>query len=83
MSKTDNLAEVGIKGQQKIKVAKVLLFYLAAAGIGKIGIVDSDAIDLCNLNRQVLHRNGDIGRAKAESARLALKNLNPDIEVLA
>jgi len=88
------LPEVGIKGQQKIKAAKVLLlgagglgsavgFYLAAAGIGKIGIVDSDAIDLSNLNRQVLHRNGDIGRAKAESARLALKNLNPDIEVLA
>ena len=88
------LPEVGIKGQQKIKAAKVLLvgagglgsavgFYLAAAGIGKIGIVDSDAIDLGNLNRQVLHRNGDIGRAKAESARLALKNLNPDIEVLA
>lgn len=88
------LPEVGIKGQQKIKAAKVLLlgagglgsavgFYLAAAGIGKIGIVDSDVIDLSNLNRQVLHRNGDIGRAKAESARLALKNLNQDIEVLA
>lgn len=88
------LPEVGIKGQQKIKAAKVLLvgagglgsavgFYLAAAGIGKIGIVDSDAIDLSNLNRQVLHRNGDIGLAKAESARFALKNLNQDIEVLA
>lgn len=88
------LPEVGIKGQQKIKAAKVLLvgagglgsavgFYLAAAGIGKIGIVDSDSIDLGNLNRQILHRNGDIGRTKAESARLALKNLNPDIEVLA
>jgi len=88
------LPEIGIKGQQKIKGAKVLLlgagglgsavgFYLAAAGIGKIGIVDSDVIDLSNLNRQVLHRNGDIGWAKAESARFTLKNLNQDIEVLA
>lgn len=86
------LPEVGEDGQRKLKGAKVLLFgagglgsaagfYLAAAGIGKIGVVDSDVIELSNLNRQVLHRNVDIGWSKAKSGQSALKHLNLDIEV--
>jgi adenylyltransferase/sulfurtransferase len=87
------LPEVGEEGQKKIKAAKVLLmgagglgsaasFYLVAAGVGKIGIIDSDLVELSNLNRQILHKNNRIGRPKAESARQTLGDLNPDIEVV-
>lgn len=88
------LPGVGKEGQKKIKAAKVLLmgagglgsaagFYLAAAGVGKIGIIDSDVIEISNLNRQILHNNGRMGKSKAESARQTLGDLNPDIEVVA
>lgn len=86
------LKEVGGKGQQKILDAKVLIigagglgspsaYYLAAAGVGKIGIVDSDKADLSNLQRQILHFTKDVGRLKTESAKEKLTAINPDIEV--
>ncbi|MFN4181016.1 MAG: HesA/MoeB/ThiF family protein [Armatimonadota bacterium] len=87
------LPEIGAKGQTKLSEAKVLVigaggigsptaFYLAAAGIGKIGIVDSDDVELSNLQRQILHSTNDIGRPKVTSAKERLEALNPDIEVV-
>ncbi len=84
---------VGGPGQQKLKAARVLvvgagglgcplLQYLAAAGIGEIGIVDDDNVALSNLQRQVLHGTSDIGRAKAESARDAIVRLNPHVRIV-
>ncbi len=86
------LPEVGMEGQRKLKAASVLcvgagglgapvLLYLAAAGIGRIGIVDFDVVDLSNLQRQVVHGTADIGRTKLESARDAVKAINPHVEV--
>ncbi len=82
----------GEAGQEKLKKATVFLagagglgspaaLYLAAAGIGKLKIVDSDTVDLSNLNRQVLHWTDDIGKLKAESALAKLKRLNPHVEI--
>ena len=87
------LPEVGGKGQKKILEGKVLLvgagglgspsaYYLAAAGVGKIGIVDMDVVDLSNLQRQILHHTGDLGRAKTDSAKEKLNALNPDVELV-
>jgi len=87
------LPEVGLEGQKKIRAASVLCIgagglgsplamYLAAAGIGKLGIVDFDKVELSNLQRQVLHGSADVGRAKTESARAAIGRLNPDVEVV-
>ncbi|HEY8417763.1 MAG TPA: thiazole biosynthesis adenylyltransferase ThiF [Limnochordales bacterium] len=86
------LQEVGGVGQQKLKDARVLIvgagglgspaaFYLAAAGVGTIGIVDDDVVDLSNLQRQILHRTQDVGRPKVESAVRALAELNPGVTV--
>jgi rhodanese-related sulfurtransferase len=86
------LPEVGEQGQQKLLEAKVLLvgagglgspsaLYLAAAGIGTIGVCDGDVVDESNLQRQVLHRTSDIGRPKVDSARDAIRSLNPDVTV--
>ena len=86
------LKDVGIEGQEKILQAKVLIigagglgspaaFYLAAAGVGTIGIADGDVVDLSNLQRQIIHFTGDVGRAKVLSAREKIENLNPDVEV--
>ncbi|MEQ8280402.1 MAG: molybdopterin-synthase adenylyltransferase MoeB [Deltaproteobacteria bacterium] len=86
------LPEVGEEGQKKLLDAKVLLvgagglgspsaFYLAAAGIGHIGIVDPDVVDFSNLQRQILHRDADAGVPKVDSAERAMKDLNPDIKV--
>ena len=86
------LPEVGGKGQQKISKAKVFIvgagglgspvaLYLAAAGIGTIGIIDSDVVDLSNLQRQVLHYTPDIGRPKVLSAKEKIQALNPDVAV--
>lgn len=86
------LPEVGMEGQRKLKAASVLcvgagglgspvLLYLAAAGIGRIGIVDFDVVDLSNLQRQVLHGTADIGRKKLESARDAVLAINPHVQV--
>ena len=88
------LKEVGAQGQQKLKAARVLvvgagglgcpiLLYLAAAGVGAIGVVDDDTVSLSNLQRQVLYADADIGLAKAERAAGALNRLNPDIAVVA
>ncbi len=88
------LPEVGGAGQKKINQARVLLvgagglgapvgYYLAAAGVGKIGIVDADQVELSNLQRQVVHSTQDLGKNKAESERETLLALNPGIEVIA
>ena len=87
------LPDVGSSGQRKLKEAKVLTvgagglgspcsFYLAAAGIGTLGIIDDDLVDLSNLQRQILHGEADVGKAKADSASKTLKALNSDIEVI-
>ena len=87
------LPEVGVDGQLKMLNAKVLLLgagglgaptalYLAAAGIGTIGLVDDDVVDASNLQRQVIHNTERIGTPKTESARLTIEALNPDVEVI-
>jgi adenylyltransferase/sulfurtransferase len=87
------LKEVGVEGQVKLLKAKVLLvgagglgcpagLYLAAAGVGTLGIIDSDTVDLTNLQRQVLHGLADVGRPKTESARDSIRRINPDVKVI-
>ena len=87
------LPEVGDKGQEKLLSAKVLLLgagglgspaalYLAAAGVGTIGLVDADTVDTSNLQRQILHGNDRVGVPKVDSAETTLKNLNPDVKVV-
>jgi molybdopterin/thiamine biosynthesis adenylyltransferase/rhodanese-related sulfurtransferase len=87
------LPEVGEVGQAKLLDAKVLCigagglgspaaFYLAAAGVGTLGIADMDVVDLSNLQRQILHTNDRIGMPKTESAKLTLQALNPDVKVI-
>jgi adenylyltransferase/sulfurtransferase len=86
------LRDVGGPGQAKLKAARVLVIgagglgapliqYLAAAGVGTIGIVDDDAVSLSNLQRQVIHATRDVGRAKTESAADAVARLNPHVRV--
>lgn len=86
------MPEVGIDGQQKLKNAGILLIgagglgsplglYLAAAGIGRLGIVDFDKVDFTNLQRQIIHRTEDVGRLKVESAKERINAINPDVEV--
>jgi len=86
------LPEVGLEGQEKLKLSKVLvvgagglgcpvLIYLAAAGVGTIGIVDFDSVDESNLHRQILFGTGDIGKPKAEAAKIKLQEQNPHVEV--
>jgi adenylyltransferase/sulfurtransferase len=86
------LREVGGPGQVRLQQARVLvvgagglgapaLLYLAAAGIGTLGVVDDDTVDLSNLQRQVIHRTGDIGTAKVASAARALSEINPEVTV--
>ncbi len=86
------MPEVGMEGQLKLKQAKVLLIgtgglgaplglYLAAAGVGRLGLVDFDVVDFTNLQRQVTFGSSDVGRAKTEAARERLANLNPDIRI--
>ncbi len=87
------LPEVGEKGQGKLLQSKVLLLgagglgsptalYLAAAGIGTLGIVDFDVVDRSNLQRQILHRDADVGMPKTESAKQTINALNPDVNVV-
>jgi len=87
------LPEVGIEGQQKLKAAKVLCvgtgglgsplaFYLAAAGIGTLGLVDFDVVDSSNLQRQIIHSTKDVGRLKLDSAEEKLKALNPFMKIV-
>lgn len=86
------LKEVGAKGQKKLLKGKVLIIgagglgapaamYLAAAGVGTIGIVDADEVDLSNLQRQIIHSTADIGKAKVKSAKETMNAMNPDVEV--
>src|SRR5437588_4282934 len=86
------IPEVGIEGQKKLKAAKVLLvgagglgaplgLYLAAAGIGKIGLVDFDVVDFTNLQRQVIHSTKDVGRNKIDSAAEKMVGINPHLEI--
>lgn len=88
-----SLPEIGLAGQRKICAARVLcvgagglgspvLLYLAAAGVGRLGIVEFDAVDISNLQRQVLHGTDQVGQPKALSAQDALRRLNPQVEVV-
>src|SRR5438552_238332 len=87
------LGEVRESGQHRLLNAKVLLigagglgspaaFYLASAGVGTLGIVDSDVVDLTNLQRQILHTTDRIGEPKVESAKRTLEALNPDVRIV-
>ena len=87
------IPEIGIEGQQKLLDSKLLLIgagglgspaglYLAAAGVGTIGVIDDDIVDASNLQRQVLHRTHDIGSPKVQSARRTMEALNPDVGVV-
>jgi molybdopterin/thiamine biosynthesis adenylyltransferase/rhodanese-related sulfurtransferase/molybdopterin converting factor small subunit len=86
------LPEVGVDGQRRLKAGRVLCvgagglgspaaLYLAAAGVGTIGLIDFDAVDASNLQRQILHGTGDVGRSKLASARARLADLNPNVHV--
>lgn len=87
------IPDVGMDGQKRLKNAKVLvvgagglgspaLLYLAAAGVGTLGIIDFDVVDESNLQRQIIHGQSDVGRPKAESARDSIKDVNPNVEVI-
>jgi adenylyltransferase/sulfurtransferase len=88
------LPEVNADGQRRIKTARVLCIgagglgspaalYLAAAGIGRLGLVDADRVDASNLQRQILYGSADVGRPKLEAARLRLAEMNPNVEIVA
>ncbi len=88
------LDQIGIEGQQALFEARVLVIgagglgspaamYLAAAGVGKLTLVDDDTVDLTNLQRQIAHTTERVGQPKAASARMTLSDINPDIEVIA
>jgi molybdopterin-synthase adenylyltransferase len=88
------LPDFGIEGQERLRASSVLVvglgglgspvaMYLAAAGVGRLVLADFDAVDLSNLQRQIIHTTAQIGRPKAESARLALAALNPDVDLVA
>ena len=86
------LQDVGVEGQEKINAGKVLIvgagglgapiaFYLAAAGLGTIGIIDGDTVDLSNLQRQIIHFTADVNKPKVLSAKEKINQLNPDVKV--
>jgi len=87
------LQDIGGEGQEKILNGKVLIIgtgglgspaalYLAAAGVGTIGLVDGDVVDMSNLQRQVIHHTPDVGRSKVESAKAKIAEINPDVNVV-
>lgn len=86
------LPEVGVEGQKRLKAARVLVvgtgglgapvsMYLAAAGVGTLGLIDFDIVDLSNLQRQIIHGTPDVGRSKCQSARDRLQDINPEIAI--
>jgi adenylyltransferase/sulfurtransferase len=86
------LPEVGVEGQQRLKTARVLCvgagglgspaaLYLAAAGIGTLGLIDSDVVDVTNLQRQIIHGTPDVGRSKIASASDRLRAINPLVRI--
>lgn len=86
------LKEIGVKGQKKLMNGSVLIIgagglgapaamYLAAAGVGRIGIADADVVDLSNLQRQIIHTTDDLGKPKVESAAETMRAINPEVEV--
>lgn len=86
------LPEVGVEGQEKFFNARVFIvgmgglgspvgYYLAAAGVGTLGVIDSDTVEASNLQRQIAHNNRSIGKSKVESARVTYESLNPDVHV--
>ncbi len=86
------LPDVGLEGQLKLKQSSVCvigagglgspaLLYLAAAGVGRIGIIDDDLVDATNLQRQIVHGTPDVGSPKVESAKMRLEEVNPEVEV--
>jgi len=86
------IPDIGVVGQQRLKSARVLvigagglgsptLLYLAAAGVGTLGIVDFDTVDESNLQRQIIHGQSDVGRPKAQSARDSIREINPFVTV--
>src|SRR5437868_10184491 len=87
------MPEVGMEGQQKLKAARVLCIgtgglgsplalYLAAAGVGTLGLVDFDIVDFTNLQRQIIHFTSDVGRPKLDSAREKIAAINPFVNVV-
>ena len=87
------LQDVGVEGQEKISNGKVLIIgagglgapvalYLAAAGVGTIGIIDGDVVDLSNLQRQIIHFTADVNISKVQSAKEKINQLNPDVKVI-
>ena len=87
------MKEIGIQGQEKICAAKVLIIgvggigsptalYLAAAGVGTIGLADGDKVDVSNLQRQIIHDTSDVGRLKTSSAKERILAINPDVNVV-
>lgn len=87
------LSQVGVEGQEKLLNSKVLIIgagglgapvamYLAAAGVGTIGLVDGDVIDLSNLQRQVIHQTEDVGKTKVQSGKETINKINPDVKVI-
>ena len=87
------LKGIGSRGQKKLLAAKVLIIgagglgapaamYLAAAGVGTIGIADADDVDLSNLQRQIIHSTGDVGKPKVQSAKETMQAINPDVNVV-
>src|SRR6201993_1016413 len=86
------MPEVTLEGQKRLKAASILCIgsgglgspialYLAAAGIGRMGLVDPDVVDFSNLQRQILHGTGDVGRKKLNSAKDRIKAINPNVQV--
>ncbi|HEX9431503.1 MAG TPA: molybdopterin-synthase adenylyltransferase MoeB [Burkholderiales bacterium] len=87
------LDEIGVEGQEKLRAASILIIgagglgcpaalYLAAAGVGKLSLADSDKVDLTNLQRQILYRSDAVGTAKVDAAAATLHALNPDVEIV-
>src|SRR5437588_11219890 len=86
------MPEVGMAGQKRLKAAGVLLIgagglgsplglYLAAAGVGRLGLVDFDVVDFSNLQRQILHGTADVGRSKLQSAKDRIRSVNPEVRI--